>query len=689
MTQQGRPAFTVAVASPESALVQTTVADLAAYFESRLQIAPTASTVSEMGELSAGEHPVVLLGTAGDALVRGLIDSGRIPALPADLGAEGFQLALARGNGMSPCIAAVGTDDLGTRHAAIELLRRQEWNGTSMDLSLPEPVVRSPAFELRFWYVNEGDHVLNRYHSLHWDIRDWERYLDMVSFFRYNVLEIYPPSVTETGAVFSEGALSGEADQYLERTRHIIRYAHSKGLRVCITMTFNMSGGKPLCPSRDGLDKVVEVNGFFIEALGEADFFNLFPGDPGECRCAECTPDTAIDVQLRIIDFIRERTQATPILSTWNLPGWGDDLYDLTSTYELWGRRHREFPEDIMLQWIPHQASYAAGPIPQKRLAWAYATDPEPPVEVMPHFHLRSFQQYLQQRCRDGVEAISTNTWSPRLQLVNMFGAAELMWDPDRNVEDITGDLATGLFGPAHRDVGQAWVHLGDMYCKDAKYDKVGNHGVVLFILADGSRSRQRGTAEIFREEEDLGRGEEAVRLFDQIDEVLDPPPFIVYPSPGTYLEEYRYYARFYRDLARHARWVRDARRAARSLGARLQAIGADMPEEELTHDDMVELLNRAAASGQGGCEEAAIRQALAAIQELDLARRLEEYFDHTGLDREVHAEAQRRALPTFLVMRELYDDPVALAPHFRKLSAAQLEQYRQEREARRPRFVE
>jgi len=58
------------------------------------------------------------------------------------------------------------------------------------------------------------------------------------------------------------------------------------------------------------------------------------------------------------------------------------------------------------------------------------------------------------------------------------------------------------------------------------------------------------------------------------------------------------------------------------------------------------------------------IRQALAAIQELDLARRLEEYYDRTGLDREIHPEAQRRFLPTFLVQRELYEDPVVLAPN-------------------------
>jgi len=244
-----------------------------------------------------------------------------------------------------------------------------------------------------------------------------------------------------------------------------------------------------------------------------------------------------------------------------------------------------------MVQWWPHQVSHVGHPLPQKRLAWAYATDPEPPHEVMPHFHLRSFKRFLHRLRGERVEAISTNTWSPRLQLVNMFGASELMWNPDKAVEDITADLAAGIFGEAHREVGKAWIHLGDMYCKDAKYDKIGNHGVVLFILADGSRSRQRGTAEIFREEGDLERGEEAIRLFDSVELSEGPPRFIVYPSPEEYLEEVRYYGQFYHTLACHARSVRDARRAAKTLGVRLGIIDPAMPEEEIIFDDIVKIL--------------------------------------------------------------------------------------------------
>ena len=687
LTEQGRPAFAVVVASPPSPLLQTTAEELLSYFGSRFSGTPSLLRITGAGELPPDGRPLLLVGTVGTRLVDELIDAGNIPALPDGLTAEGFQLATLRQEGRQPGIAAVGVDDLGARHAAIELVRRTEVRDEEARLELPAPIAQSPAFEMRFWYVNEGDHVLNRYHSLHWDLDDWERYIDMVSFFRFNVLEIYPPSVTERGAVFGTDALQGKADPYLDRTRHLIRYAHQKGLRVCITMTFNMSGGRPLCPSRDGLERVAEVNAFFIEALGEADYFNLFPGDPGECRCRECTPDTAIDVQLEVMKIIRQRTEATPILSTWSLNGWGDDLYDLTSTYELWGRRVREFPDDVMVQWFPHQASYAGRFLVQKRLAWAYATDPEPPVEVMPHFHLRSLQRYLQQRHREGVEGISTNTWSPKLQLVNMFGAAELMWDPDRDIDAIVGDLAAGLFGPAHRGVGKAWVDLGDMYCKDAKYDKVGNHGVVLFIRADGSRSRQRGTAEVFREGADLERGEDAVRWFDRIETVPDPPPFVVYPSSETYLEEYRYYARFYRDLATHAAQVREARGAAKILGVRLGLVDGAMPAEELLYDEILALLERAATARVGGEEERRVRRALDAIEDLDLPSRLEDYYDRTGLDRETHPESQRRVLPTFLVHREFYEDPVTLAPHFRKLSPTQLEEYRKEREARRPRL--
>ena len=688
LVEQGRPTFAVALASPASPLLETTAQEIAGYFKVRFGTSPSVLSVNAPSEVCTREQGLFLLGTPGKGgLVDQLAKGGRIVLPPEGLDREGFQLARAAPEGPKPLITAVGADDLGARHGAIELLRRLEFKGKDAAVRLDAPVVEAPAFEMRFWYVNEGDHVLNRYHSLHWDLADWEQYIDMVSFFRFNVLEICPPSVTEKRALFGEEALSGRADWYLERTQKIIRYAHLKGLKVCITMTFNMSGGKSLCPSRDGMEKVAEVNRFFIEALREADYFNLFPGDPGECRCAQCTPDTAIDVQLKLVEMVKSITRATPILSTWSLCGWGDDLYDLTSTYELWGRRHKDFPEDIMVQWWPHQVSHVGHPLPQKRLAWAYATDPEPPHEVMPHFHLRSFKRFLHRLRGERVEAISTNTWSPRLQLVNMFGASELMWNPDKDVEDITADLAAGIFGEAHREVGRAWIHLGDMYCKDAKYDKIGNHGVVLFILADHSRSRQRGTAEIFREEGDLERGEEAIRLFEGVELSEGPPPFIVYPSAEEYLEEVRYYARFYHILACHARSVRDARRGAKTLGIRLGVIDPAMPEEEIIFDDIVKILGLACVSGEHAPEETQIKEALKAIRALDLGSKLEAYYDRSGLDREIFSEEYRKRLPTFLVHGEFYEDPVVVTPHFRRLSAVQLEEYRREREARKPRF--
>jgi len=67
----------------------------------------------------------------------------------------------------------------------------------------------------------------------------------------------------------------------------------------------------------------------------------------------------------------------------------------------------------------------------------------------------------------------------------------------------------------------------------------------------------------------------------------------------------------------------------------------------------------------------------LKAIRELGLGSQLEAYYDRTGLDREIYPEEYRKKLPTFLVHGEFYEDPVVVAPHFRKLSVVQLEEYR------------
>ena len=120
-------------------------------------------------------------------------------------------------------------EPLGCRYGLIEILRSLTVEGKSVRTKLGR-VVERPQFPMRICYVNFAEHLQNAFNPNvlfdvpvnRWTLADWERLIDMISAFRYNIFEFWL-----VPTLFSPEALQGGKipAQFAETINHVIAYA--------------------------------------------------------------------------------------------------------------------------------------------------------------------------------------------------------------------------------------------------------------------------------------------------------------------------------------------------------------------------------------------------------------------------------------------------------------------------------
>jgi hypothetical protein len=257
--------------------------------------------------------------------------------LPAQVGDQGFvlqRLADAQAGELLVCWAPTA---LGCRYGVIELLREVELAGHSARLSVGR-IVERPQFPVRICYVNFAEHMQNAFNpnllfdvpANRWTLADWERFIDMISAFRYNVFEFWlVPSL------FSPEALKGGKiqRQFAETMGRVIAYAKRRGLAVHPILTVNTVGFDwhfhcPKVPKEH--DELVALWDHWARAMRECPSIGFFPGDPGGCTKNGCNAETFVDLCLELAQVVRKHNPQMRIeVGTWGEPfgGWGVPLW--------------------------------------------------------------------------------------------------------------------------------------------------------------------------------------------------------------------------------------------------------------------------------------------------------------------------------------------------------------------------
>ena len=172
---------------------------------------------------------------------------------------------------------------------------------------------RSPDFgSRRIYYNNFASHLLNAYspNMLYpelpytWSDADWQKLIDMIAGFGFNVWEFWL-----VPRLFSQEGLSSDfGKDFIRQVNTIIDYAHGRGIQVEMLCGLATTGSAwhTLCPNvQEEWAHIKALWSAWTRILPDLDIVGIFPGDPGACSRNGCTALTYIDKSIEIAELIK------------------------------------------------------------------------------------------------------------------------------------------------------------------------------------------------------------------------------------------------------------------------------------------------------------------------------------------------------------------------------------------------
>lgn len=352
-------------------------------------------------------------------------------------------------------------------------------------------------YKLRTCYVNFAEHLQNSwnvnfmYHDAPgtWGENDWQSFIKEIKAFGFNNFQFWiPPTLCKAGP---------HRKKAVENFRMIIDICHNEKISANVLIAANTIGAEWYfaCPNdAEDRKKILEFWTFYAENLNNADIFTIFPGDPGGCNRNDCDHNTFLELALEISGILKIKNPNVVVeVGTWGTPftGWGEDMRKTPNWDGSWemlidpavnnpgipchiwnGPPKRvavamtdmlnilpKFPKDTMISinsgFNPDcepDGAYDARPWAEKiskthRItSWDYSAS-EGELICYPHYRV---QKYSRKRKMEIESAPYYGgicyTMSPKLNLLMLYTAAQIMINPDRNPKDIAGEFTRLVF---------------------------------------------------------------------------------------------------------------------------------------------------------------------------------------------------------------------------------------------------
>jgi len=400
-----------------------------------------------------------------------------------EIGPQGFVLQRVHDAKAGELLVCWSPDALGCRYGLIEILRRLRVAGKALALDVAR-VVERPQFPMRICYVNFAEHLQNAFNpnllfdtqANRWSDADWERFIDMISAFRFNVFEYWL-----VPTLFSPEALHGgrTPTEFAATLNRVTAYAKRRGVTVHPIFTINTVGRDwhYHCP-RDPAEKaeLVALWDHWSRALKGVESIGFFPGDPGGCRRNGCTAETYVDLCLELTQVVRNNNPKLRIeVGTWGEPfgGWGAKLWKgdtnrAAQAMEYFLAKLPQFPKDtftsINIGFSPDSLPNSHGgdgrPYAKRAaranqvLTWDYSVT-EGEGTVTPHCRVRRIFDRRREEMAVGCYSGGIGyTMAPRLNAANIFACAEAWWNPRQNPDAVLREFGRLVFGEGGADVG-------------------------------------------------------------------------------------------------------------------------------------------------------------------------------------------------------------------------------------------
>ena len=353
-------------------------------------------------------------------------------------------------------------------------------------------------YKLRTCYVNFAEHLQNSWNVNFmyndapgmWGYIEWTAFIREIKAFGFNNFMFWiPPTLCKA---------ESDRESIAENLNKVIEICHTEGVSANPMLAINTIGAEWYfaCPN-DKTDrmKILDFWEFYADNLKGADIFTIFPGDPGGCNRNGCDHNTYLKLAAEIAHMLKSKKPDIIVeVGTWGTPftGWGEDMretpgWDGTFAMlidpginnpeipcHIWNGSERRvqtcmrdmikslhlFPEDTIFSLnsgfnpdCEPIGAYDARPW-TKEIAkthrvnsWDYSAS-EGELICYPHYRI---EKYRRKRIMEidtaAYHGAICYTMSPKLNLLMLYSAAQLMINPYRDPDEIASQFSAMVFG--------------------------------------------------------------------------------------------------------------------------------------------------------------------------------------------------------------------------------------------------
>jgi hypothetical protein len=444
--------------------VQYAVEDLAGYLGELTQNVVPVST-----SLARHEGTVIAVGTK---TVQQILDR----SFPAEkLGKEGYLLKSVAKDGTDYLFVA-GTTPQGTKAGLAALMKKIETDGKAAFVSTPLDVLSKPTFAKRGMHLN-GWPFNSPYSFRGWTEKEWQRYLDILSYQGVNLFYLWP--FMEIMPV----PLSAEDQEYLAECRRVVDYAQKKhGMEVWIMHCTNRVA-KDRCgvadprkrpywrPSQEDLNPgnpehfkaIMASREALYKAIDNADGFCNIDSDPGYYVGSPLEDYVKVLKGCReLIDRHTLRGRETKLID-WMWIGWGIKHLPGVRTPDHQGRTigllKKELPEpwELLAGTYDYFRPCRENGVMGKTILLQYGVIEAEPAYPHTNVDIDSIRQMMDEHFTANTELLGMmgNMQTPVLQFPHMYYFTSSMWDFEyrkTSGRDALREVA-GLLYPERREL--------------------------------------------------------------------------------------------------------------------------------------------------------------------------------------------------------------------------------------------
>lgn len=383
---------------------------------------------------------------------------------------------IGRGEGDKPVISVASGDPQGLKYGVIRLISLLRLQTQDVTLRLPLREVGVPAMAIRGMY----GHLHWSYHRPYalraWQIDDWKRYVDLLTHFGFNRLQIWPMME------LLPHPLSPDDGAYLRQFADIIEYAHrERGIQVVVGSCPNnitedaravpiaqreyfdfekrLNPGDPV-----QLKRILDHRSDLYRTLPSADGYWVIDSDPGGWKGSPSSQFVDILIGHRkLIDTLCARPKEQPLIY-WMWYGWGTGTQP-----ENWKATLTDMKKRLPEPWRlcactpEHLAVCREMNLLDRTLYYPYNTLETEPGGPLTDLRFDRIAKEVKIAREAGLTGIQGNTQTPLVQIPNIACLAQATWHTDTAVTDqmFLSELAGRLLSRDADVLAKAWHSLG------------------------------------------------------------------------------------------------------------------------------------------------------------------------------------------------------------------------------------